>query len=589
MNLGPAEMMDFGLGEYITQKPSKRYPIYTRGNAGEVWPEVAYPLTITLTNYAGVEATARAAIKAGVITSKDILEGPSCFGGVFAGYMYLNLSFGRMIAVRTPGTTIEKSDATYYGSEQQAPQYIAHKDDKNLLASLRIIRTGWKMLNTNEVPSLDEDRELVRRWQQRLPDILQATDEEIVAALREIMQPAMDLFTNHLVITGQAGGAVQLLSTICEERLDDRSLALTLLGNLGDVDSAVPSFALWDLGRKVAKDPKLTDLFDEGTKGLEERLRNSYHASTFVEDLDKFLLEFGSRGPNEWETACETWGTDPYSVLVLIDRMRLANSDKAPSHRAEKLAKNKEEALYLARTQLKGFRLWLFNKAFHASVTFSKARERSKTTIIDLIHVARLFTRELAKRTAQQREKGELIDLWYILETELDEFIRNPSAFDNQITERKQIRSELSKRVPPFIFEGDLPDPSLWQLREEIDPDDFKPLKVGDSLEGFGGCPGLAEGIARVVTDPSDPGPLGTGDILIAPLTDPSWTPLFVPAEAVVVDVGGQMSHAVIVSRELGMPCVVAVTNATQVIRDGSRIRVDGSSGVITILDVPDK
>ncbi|MAW92418.1 MAG: phosphoenolpyruvate-utilizing protein, partial [Acidimicrobiaceae bacterium] len=82
---------------------------------------------------------------------------------------------------------------------------------------------------------------------------------------------------------------------------------------------------------------------------------------------------------------------------------------------------------------------------------------------------------------------------------------------------------------------------------------------------------------------------LGTGDILIAPLTDPSWTPLFVPAEAVVVDVGGQMSHAVIVSRELGMPCVVAVTNATQVIRDGSRIRVDGSSGVITILDVPDK
>ena len=292
MNLGPAEMMDFGFGEYITQKPSKRYPIYTRGNAGEVWPEVAYPLTITLTNYAGVEATAKAAIKAGVITSEDILEGPSCFGGVFAGYMYLNLSFGRMIAVRTPGTTIEKSDTTYYGSEQQAPKYIPHKDDKNVLASLRIIRTGWNMLNTNEIESLDEDRELVRRWQQRLPGILQATDEEIVAALREIMQPAMELFTNHLVITGQAGGAVQLLSTICEERLDDRSLALTLLGNLGDVDSAVPSFALWDLGRKVAKDPQLTNLFDEGTKGLEERLRNSYHASTFVEELDKFLLQF---------------------------------------------------------------------------------------------------------------------------------------------------------------------------------------------------------------------------------------------------------------------------------------------------------
>ena len=106
-------MEELGIGEYITQTPSKRYPIYTRGNAGEVWPEVAYPLTITLTRVAGEIASAKAAINAGVISEKDIKEGPTSFGGVFAGYMYLNLSFGRMIAVRTPGTTIEKSDATY--------------------------------------------------------------------------------------------------------------------------------------------------------------------------------------------------------------------------------------------------------------------------------------------------------------------------------------------------------------------------------------------------------------------------------------------------------------------------------------------
>ena len=95
-------MVDLGLGEYITQVPSTRYPVYTRGNAGEVWPEVAYPLTITLTRKAGEIASAQAAINAGVITLKDIKDGPTCFGGVFAGYMYLNLSFGRMIAIRTP-------------------------------------------------------------------------------------------------------------------------------------------------------------------------------------------------------------------------------------------------------------------------------------------------------------------------------------------------------------------------------------------------------------------------------------------------------------------------------------------------------
>ena len=589
MNLGSAVMVDFGLGEYITQYPSKRYPIYTRGNAGEVWPEVAYPLTITLTRIVGEQASARAAINAGVISRKDIVEGPSCFGGVFAGYMYLNLSFGRMIAIRTPGTTIEKSDATYYGSEQQAPEYTPHKDDKNTLARLKIIRYGWKMLNTSEIPSLASDRDLVTQWQQRLPALIQSSNQELVAALREIMEPAMHLFTSHLDITGQAGGAVQLLSTICEERLGDRSLALTLLGNLGDVDSAAPSFVLWELGRQVAQDPKLTKLFDEGTVGLEGRLRNSYHASTFLEDFDRFLSEFGSRGPNEWETACETWGTDPISVLILIDRMRHADPAKSPTHRAEILGNKREQNLILARSQLKGLGLWLFNKAFHASILFSQARERSKTTIIDLIHIARLISRELAQRAALQRENGELIDMWFVLETELDEYIENPSAFEKKIKDRKHVRNQLSKRIPPFIFEGSLPDPSVWPLREEASPKEFPDLAAGDTLEGFGGCPGITEGIARIITYPSEPGSLGTGDILVAPLTDPSWTPLFVPAEAVVVDVGGQMSHAVIVSRELGMPCVVAVTDATQKIKDGSRIRVDGSSGVVTVMDVPEK
>ncbi len=106
-------------------------------------------------------------------------------------------------------------------------------------------------------------------------------------------------------------------------------------------------------------------------------------------------------------------------------------------------------------------------------------------------------------------------------------------------------------------------------------------------LEGLPGCPGVARGRARVVTDPSDPGSLGPGDVLIAPITDPSWTPLFVPAEAVVVDVGAVMSHAVIVSRELGIPCVVSVTGATRTIPDGALVEVDGSAGTVKILELP--
>lgn len=88
-----------------------------------------------------------------------------------------------------------------------------------------------------------------------------------------------------------------------------------------------------------------------------------------------------------------------------------------------------------------------------------------------------------------------------------------------------------------------------------------------------------------MVLDPADPGDLGPGDVLIAPITDPSWTPLFLAAEAVVVDVGAVMSHAVIVSRELGIPCVVSAVDATLSIPDGALIEVDGNNGTVRVIE----
>ncbi len=92
-------------------------------------------------------------------------------------------------------------------------------------------------------------------------------------------------------------------------------------------------------------------------------------------------------------------------------------------------------------------------------------------------------------------------------------------------------------------------------------------------------CSGVATGTARVVLRPSEPGELSPGDILVAPITDPAWTPLFLAVAGVVVDVGAQQSHAAIVSRELGIPAVVSATGASTTIPDGARVTVDGSTG----------
>ena len=132
-----------------------------------------------------------------------------------------------------------------------------------------------------------------------------------------------------------------------------------------------------------------------------------------------------------------------------------------------------------------------------------------------------------------------------------------------------------------MVTTGNIPPPSTWARRDAMSVD---VASSGDVLEGFPGCPGVARGRARVVLDPFDPRGLSAGHVLVAPITDPSWTPLFLAAEAVVVDVGAQMSHAVIVSRELGIPAVVSATGATQVIPDGADLEVDGTAGTVRIL-----
>jgi pyruvate,water dikinase len=212
---------------------------------------------------------------------------------------------------------------------------------------------------------------------------------------------------------------------------------------------------------------------------------------------------------------------------------------------------------------------------------FSQGRERSKTTVITALHAFRLASLELARRATTRGAPEDPTSLWLVTIDELDTYLADPPAFASLQAERAARRDELAALVPPFVFVGTQPDPSTWTKRV----DDTAPrAATGDTLQGISGCPGIAKGRARVVLDPADPRGLGPGDVLIAPITDPSWTPLFVPAEAVVVDVGAQMSHAVIVSRELGIPCVVSVTGATTAIPDGALVEVDGTNGTVTLL-----
>ncbi|MFT5026536.1 MAG: phosphohistidine swiveling domain-containing protein [Ilumatobacter sp.] len=221
--------------------------------------------------------------------------------------------------------------------------------------------------------------------------------------------------------------------------------------------------------------------------------------------------------------------------------------------------------------------------AIASSAAWLPGRERTKTNNIRFIHELRVALRELGRRMVEAGGFDEIEDFAMVQEKEWPALLAAPTSMLDIVRQRRAEYDDLLTREPPFIFDGHPDSPAAWRVKGEDVPDK---LVAGDTLQGMPGCPGSAEGRARVILDSHDPLALQPGDILIAPITDPSWTPLFVPSGAVVVDVGAALSHAIIVSRELGIPCVISATQATEKIPDGAMIKVNGDTGVVTILSL---
>ena len=284
----------------------------------------------------------------------------------------------------------------------EAPPYVAHKSDRNLKAAVNGLCYGIKTMRMKDLPVQRADVDRVNEWRKTLPNPSAASDGEIVAVLRNSMELTGDLFRNHLVVSSAAAGPPSFLSKMCNEKLKDPALLPSLLGGAGNVSSAAPSDRLWELGRLVRESADLTAIFDPGIVGLQDRLRNYQSPDTakFNAAFASFLDEHGCRGPNEWETACPTWGTDPDLALVLVDRMRAADSDHAPAQRHVLLVAERERALAVADAKLSNFgRRWLRRLIASASM-YAQGREQAKTTVVRAIHETRLLTRELGRRCA---------------------------------------------------------------------------------------------------------------------------------------------------------------------------------------------
>ena len=213
-------------------------------------------------------------------------------------------------------------------------------------------------------------------------------------------------------------------------------------------------------------------------------------------------------------------------------------------------------------------------------------RERTKTNCVKLVHEMRMAFHEFGRRRVADGTFNLHTDFGLLRRDELREAVVDPGRFTDELRDREALLHEVAALQEPFLFAGRRPDMSSYPRRDC--GRDHAGGRRASAVHGVPGCPGIAKGIARVDHRLARPDRRSQpGDILVAPITDPSWTPLFVPAAGVVVDVGAPLSHAIIVSRELGIPCVVSATDATKRIPDGALVEVNGDTGVVTVLSLP--
>jgi pyruvate,water dikinase len=216
---------------------------------------------------------------------------------------------------------------------------------------------------------------------------------------------------------------------------------------------------------------------------------------------------------------------------------------------------------------------------------WSRAREESKNEVIRLNQPNRHALLELMRRAASRGGVDDRFGPMLLSVEEFSSYLDDPPSMVATIEQRRAGWERLKGLEPPYAFDVDdhqgwAPPLDTWAPRRT----EVVAASSGDVLTGEAGAPGSVTGRVRLVTDPADPEALEPGDIMVAPVTDVAWTPLFVVAGGVVVEVGAAMSHSMIVSRDLGIPCVVGVAEATTRLTDGMLVEVDGSNGTVRVL-----
>lgn len=352
----------------------------------------------------------------------------------------------------------------------------------------------------------------------------------------------------------------------------NKSLPGNVTGELG--------LELGDLTDTARKHPEVIDYLGRATiESFYEGLLKVGGGAEFKHQLEVFLDKYGMRCSGEIDITKPRWHEDPTQLIPSI--LSNIRTTKYGEHR-EKFKRGEIEAEQAGKEILAQFSIFekrSISRLLKLYRNLMGMRENHKFIVIMLLDIYKRAILEQGRILVQRGILRGEQDVFYFTLEELIILVESRFSGNAQeiVEDREKQHVMDQKLTPPRVMTSD-GEIITGKLRDVQAP--------GGALIGTPVSVGTVEGIARVVLRLED-AKLNSGEILIAPYTDPGWTPLFISIKGLITEVGGTMTHGSVVAREYGIPAVVGIDNATKIIKDDSLIRVDGTEGFVEILSEP--
>ena len=343
--------------------------------------------------------------------------------------------------------------------------------------------------------------------------------------------------------------------------------------------------ALADVARQET--PTVTYLLDDNARDRSYHdFRTALTGTMFLDRFDRFLAQYGHRGRYESDWAIPRMRENPAPVLFAV-REQLQARPQNQKAIAERQAAEAAAAFRAFEAALTRWQKWTLLPRVRSTVRRLKQqyvwREHVRSDLTRVLASIRRWHLVLADRFVERGWIGERDDYFMIHLDEVKRAVDDPSqgpGLRNIVKRRAaQLADERDLQMPLFMRESELP--ALIRRNGDQPERDGRRQPGGADLTGLCVSPGAVEAEVVVMRDPSEFATMKRGAILVAPATDPSWTPLFTLASGVIVEVGGMLSHASTIAREYGLPALANVKNATRVLKTGDRVRLDASGGIV--------